>query len=69
MIKSVGDNVLPRKLIPHLQQKCEGMIETELKDCIEKVLLDVDNVVVNTSHQVKEETVLIQYGLGKTLKI
>ena len=65
MIKSVGDHFLPRKLIPQLQLKCKGRRETELKICIENVLLAFDKVVVNTSHQVHQETILIQYGLGK----
>ena len=69
MIKSVGDNFLPRKLIPKLQLTCRGRRETELKICIENVLLAFDNVVLNTSHQVQHETVLIQYGLGKLANI
>ena len=39
------------------------------QDCIENVLLVFDNVVLNTSHQVQHETVLIQYGLGKLANI
>ena len=65
MIKSVGDSVLPRKLIPLLQQKCEGKMEKELKDCIDNVSLAFDNVVISTSHQVNQESGLIHYGLGK----
>ena len=65
MIKSLEDNILPRNLIPHLQQTCKGRRETELKNCIENILLAFDNVVVNTSHQVDHESVLIQFGLGK----
>ena len=69
MIKSVGDNTLPRNLIPYLQRNCEGKMETELKDCMENVMAAFDKVVVNTSHQVKQESVLIQFGLGKILNI
>ena len=69
MIKSVGDSVLPRQLIPHLQLNCEGKMEKELKDCIDNVSLAFDNVVISTSHQVKQESGLIHYGLGKLLNI
>ena len=68
MIKSVGDHALPKNLIPHLRLTCEGKMETELKNCIENVLLAFDNVVVNTSHQVKQESVLTQYGLMHIIK-
>ena len=69
LIKSLEDNILPRNLIPHLQRTCKGRRETELKNCIENVLLAFDNVVVNTSHQVDQESVLIQFGLGKISNI
>ena len=68
MIKSIGDHALPKNLRPHLQLTCEGKMETELKNCIEDVLLAFDNVVVNTSHQVQQESVLTQYGLIHIIK-
>ena len=71
MATTHGGNELPLVLRRVLFRTCKGKMETELKDCIENVLLADDNgvVMVNTSRMVKQELVLNQYGLGKILNI
>ena len=70
MIKSLEANGLRKDFRPLLRDTCKGKWKTELKICIENVLLAFHSVVVDTSsYKIKKESVLHQYGLGKILNI
>ena len=60
-----GPNILPRKVRQKLLGSCRGRRGPDLQHCIENVSSSFHQVVLNISHPVHQESMLIHSGLGK----
>ena len=65
LIAPAGRNMLPRRVRADLMATCDGTNGTDLEHCVETVTSSFDGVVVNISHRVEHETMLIHSGLGR----